>query len=232
LRFHFNSHRDGESVIPHKIRILLADDHAVLRQGLRLLLDAQPDMEVIAEVEDGQSAVQTALRLRPEIVVLDVSMPRLNGLQATKQLKQELPQMKVLALTRHSDNSYLQQLLHAGANGYVLKQSNAEELVRALRVVFAGGTYLDPAVAAKVVAGYTGKLSNWSIERIGTLTEREREVLRLIAHGYSNKEIAGRFELSVKTVEAHKANAMRKLELHSRIDIVRYAILCGWLQET
>jgi len=216
----------------NKLRIFLADDHAMIREGLKMLINSQSDMEVIGEANNGKAAVQQISQLQPDVAVLDISMPEMSGLQATEEIKKTLPRLKILTLTRHNDAGHLQQLLRAGAAGYILKQSAADELIRAIRAVVAGGTYLDPAVAAKVVAGYTGKLSNWSVERIGTLTEREREVLRLIAHGYSNKEIAGRFELSVKTVEAHKANAMRKLELHSRIDIVRYAILCGWLQET
>jgi two-component system, NarL family, response regulator NreC len=216
----------------NKLRIFLADDHLMIREGLKLMINSQPDMQVVGEAGDGRSAVNQAIELKPDVAVLDISMPQLNGLQATEALKQALPRLKVLILTRHTDAGHLQQLLHAGAAGYILKQSAADELIRALRAVIAGGTYLDPAVAAKAVSGMTGRLSKRSAEKGDALTERELEVLRLIAWGYSNKEIAARFDLSVKTVEAHKANAMSKLELRSRIDIVRYAILRGWMLDT
>jgi two-component system response regulator NreC len=214
-----------------KIRILLADDHAILRHGLRMVINAQADMEVVGEVGDGQSAVQRALELQPDIVVLDVSMPNLNGQQAARQLKQALPQTKLVALTRHNDNSFVQQLLQAGVSGYILKQSEAGELLRAIRVTVRGGTYLDPAVAGKVVDSLVGRASKQNLKKAGLLSERETEVLQMIAQGYANKEIAERFQLSVKTIEAHKANAMMKLELQSRVDIVRYARLRGWLQD-
>lgn len=216
----------------NKLRIFLADDHTMIREGLRVLINSQSDMEVVGETSNGKLAVQQIPPLQPDVAVLDISMPELSGLQATEALKKTLPRLKIIALTRHADIGHLQQLLHAGAAGYILKQSAAEELIRAIRSVVAGGTYLDPAVAGKAISGLTGKLSKRSLEKGATLTEREAEVLRLIAWGYSNKEIANRFNLSVKTIEAHKANAMSKLELRSRIDIVRYAISRGWLLET
>lgn len=213
----------------NKLRILLADNHVMLRQGLKLVINAQPDLKVIGAAGDGQAALQLALELQPDIVVMDVSMPVLNGSEATRRLKKALPQIKVLALSRHTDASYLQQLLRAGTDGYLLKRSDAEEVLHAIRAVIAGGPYLDQAIAGKLITNRSGRLSQRSLEKAGTLTEREAEVLRLIALGHSNKEIAARFELSVKTIEAHKANAMSKLELRSRVDIVRYATLCGWL---
>ena len=212
-----------------KLRILLADDHVVLRQGLRLLIEAQPDMEVAGEADDGRMAIQRAMETRPDVVVMDVSMPRMDGREATLELKRLLPQSKVLALTRYKEGGYLQLLLRAGAEGYVLKQNSAEELISAIRAVAVGGKYIDPAVAEKVVSGYVGRLTSRNTAS-GELSEREGEVLRLIARGYSNKEIAGRFELSVKTIEAHKANAMKKLSLRGRVDIIRYALLQGWLE--
>jgi len=163
--------------------------------------------------------------------VMDISMPDMNGLQATEKLKQLRPEIKILTLTRHTDVGFLQQLLGAGASGYILKQSASTELLRAIRTVASGGDYLDPAVAGKVMGGFARSRKKPRAESQGNLSEREREVLRLIALGYSNKEIAARLEISVKTVEVHKANAMRKLDMGSRIDIVRYAMLQGWLQD-
>ncbi len=216
----------------NKLRIFLADDHVMIRDGLKLLINSQSDMEVIGEANNGKAAVQQIPQLQPDVAVLDISMPELNGLLATEALKKTLPRLKIITLTRHADAGHLQQLLRAGAAGYILKQSAADELIRAIRAVVAGGTYLDPAVAGKAVSGLSGRLSKRSAEKGDTLSERETEVLRLIAWGYSNKEIAARFDLSVKTVEAHKANAMSKLELRSRIDIVRYALLRDWMRDT
>lgn len=216
----------------NKLRIFLADDHTMIREGLRVLINSQSDMEVVGDASNGKLAVQQIPHLQPDVAVLDISMPEMSGLQATEVLKKTLPRLKIIALTRHVDAGHLQQLLRAGAAGYILKQSAADELIRAIRAVVAGGTYLDPAVAGKAVSGLTGRLSKRSVEKGDTLSDRETEVLRLIAWGYSNKEIASRFNLSVKTIEAHKANAMSKLELRSRIDIVRYAILRGWMLDT
>jgi DNA-binding NarL/FixJ family response regulator len=217
-----------------KLRILLAEDHETVREGLRLIVNAQSDMEVVGEAGDGRSAVASAQELLPDIVVMDVSMPQLNGLKATEKLKQVCPQVKVLTLTRHTDYGYLQQLLRAGASGYVLKQSPPTELLHAIRAVAAGGKYLDPAVTDQVIGSYSERTAPLRVAAQGgrELSEREAEVLRLIAWGYSNKEIAARLDISVKTVEAHKANAMKRLNITSRIDIVRFALLQGWLQDT
>ena len=211
------------------LRILLADDHVTVRHGLKLLIDNQPDMTVIAEASDGATAVQQALDLRPNVVVMDISMPGMNGLVATRKLKQALPEMAVVTLTRHADDAYLQELLRAGVSGYVLKQSAPTELLQAIRAAAAGGQYLDSTLTARVTAGFLGRDGKGPAKPGATISERESEVLRLIASGYSNKEIAASLSLSVKTVEAHKANAMRKLGLTSRIDIVNYAVLQGWL---
>ncbi len=215
-----------------KLRIMLAEDHATVREGLRMIIGAQADMEVVGEAADGRAAIERAQELLPDIIVMDVSMPELNGLKATVKLKQCCPQVKVLALTRHTDDGYLQQLLRAGASGYVLKQSAATELIHAIRAVASGGKYLDPAVVGKVMGNYVGRSTALRGDTRGDLSDREAEVLRLIAWGHSNKELAARLEVSVKTVEAHKANAMKKLGISSRIDIVRYALLQGWLQDT
>jgi len=214
-----------------KLRILLAEDHQTVREGVKLLVNAQPDMEVVGEAGDGEIAIKEAERLNPDIIVMDVSMPNVNGLKATKKLRRQNPDIKILTLTRHTDDGYLQQLLGAGANGYVLKQSAPTELINAIRSVAQGNAYLDPSLTRKVMGGYVNRSTSLRGENKGDLTERESEVLRLISFGYSNKEIAVQLDLSVKTIEAHKTNAMRKLGISSRIDIVRYAILQDWLQD-
>jgi DNA-binding NarL/FixJ family response regulator len=212
-----------------RLRIILADDHVTVRHGLRLLIDSQADMTVIGEVSDGLAAMQNAIALKPDVIVMDISMPGMNGLAATRALKQKQPGIAIVTLTRHADDAYVQELLRAGVSGYVLKQSAPAELLQAIRAAAAGGQYLDPALTARVTARLIGR-ANKVTKPTATPTERESEVLRLIASGYSNKEIAGRLSLSVKTVEAHKANAMRKLGLSGRIDIVKYAVLQGWLE--
>ncbi|HKR58871.1 MAG TPA: response regulator transcription factor [Pyrinomonadaceae bacterium] len=216
----------------NRVRVLIAEDHDTVREGLRLILTAQSDIDVVGEAGDGRSAIEQAKKLEPDVVLMDVSMPQLNGLKATKELTACCPNIKVLTLTRHKDDGYLQQLLRAGAAGYVLKQSPSTELLHAIRAVAAGGRYLDPAIAGKVVGSYIAKKNNKGVSPLSEPSERESEVLRLIAWGYSNKEIATQLALSVKTVEVHKANGMRKLGMGSRIDLVRYAILQGWMQET
>jgi two-component system, NarL family, response regulator NreC len=214
-----------------KLRILLADDHETVREGLKVILNAQPDMTVVAEASDGGGALTQASELLPDVVVMDVSMPNVNGLKATEAITRTCPRVKVLALTRHADDGYLDQLLRAGASGYVLKQSRSGELLHAIRAVVAGGTYLDPAVAERVIGFRRPPQPLPSGEAGPGLSPREEEVLRLVAWGYSNKEIAGHLSLGVKTVETHKANAMHKLRLHSRIDVVRFAVLRGWLRD-
>ncbi len=214
-----------------KLRILLAEDHLTVREGVKLLVNAQPDMEVVGEAGDGEIAIQEAERLKPDIIVMDVSMPNLNGLKATKRLRRQNPDIKILTLTRHTDDGYLRQLIGAGANGYVLKQSAPTELITAIRTVAAGNSYLDPSLTRKVMGGYVNRSDSLRGENKGDLSERESEVLKLISFGYSNKEIGAQLDLSVKTIEAHKSNAMRKLGITSRIDIVRYAILQDWLQD-
>jgi two-component system response regulator NreC len=204
------------------IQVLLADDHETVRQGLKLLIDAQDDMEVVGEAGDGIRAVERVTALRPHVVVLDLSMPEMNGLTAARAIKQATPGVAIVALTRYADTAYVKELLAAGASAYVLKQSPSTELLRAIRAAAAGGDYLDPAVRP-ADRGITSNRPR--------ITEREAEVLRLMALGHSNKEIASALAISVKTVEVHKANAMRKLQLRGRIDIVKYAQLRGWLTE-
>lgn len=214
-----------------KLRVLIAEDHQTVREGVKLLVNSQADMEVIAETGDGEEAVNQAAALSPDLLLMDISMPQMNGLKATKRIRLNNPDLKILILTRHTDDGYLQQLLAAGANGYVLKQSAPNELINAIRTIAAGNAYLDPSLTRKVMGGYASRSTSLRGENKGNLSDRESEVLRLIAFGYSNKEIGEKLDLSVKTVEAHKANAMRKLGISSRIDIVKYAILQNWLQD-
>lgn len=216
----------------NKLAVFLADDHAVLREGLKALIDSQADMRCVGEASDGSAAVAGVCRLSPDVVVLDVSMPKLNGFEATEQIVKFCPESKVLPLTRHSEDAYVQRLLKAGASGYVLKQSSSDILLTGIRTVAAGKSFLDPAVTGTVVGVYVAKSAAKGAAQPNEPSMRENDVLRLIALGYSNKEIAAQMSLSVKTVEVHKANAMRKLNMKGRIDIVKYAVLQGWLEET
>ena len=214
-----------------KLRIVLADDHNVVREGLKALVNAQEDMEVVGEAADGRTACERALELGPDVVVMDVSMPELSGAMATAQLKQARPGIRVVALTVHEDKTYLKQLLEAGASGYVLKRAVADDLIRAIRTVAGGGTYLDPVVAGKVVGGFVHGPPTPGESRGHELSDREEEVLRLIARGHTNKDIAARLDISVKTVETYKTRSMEKLGLGSRAEIVKYAVGQGWLAE-
>ena len=214
------------------LRVFLADDHEMIREGLKKLIQEQADMEVVGEASSGREAWQQIRKLQPDIVVTDVSMPDMNGAQLTKRLNQEYPHIKVIALTGFEDQNYLRQLLQAGVSGYVLKRVAAKELIHAIRIVADGGFYLEPSMAGRVVGGYIGRRSNISINPAGDLSEREEEVLRRIALGYSNKEIAAQLDISVKTVETYKTRLMEKLDLHSRVDIVRYALQKGWLEKS
>jgi DNA-binding NarL/FixJ family response regulator len=214
------------------LRIFLADDHTVMREGLKSLVNAQADMDVIGEASNGRTALQQARELQPDVVVMDVSMPELNGIQVTERLKRVCQKIKVLVLTAHDESGYLRQLLQVGASGYVVKKAAAEELINAIRVVAAGGVYLDPTLAGQVVCGYVGNRRLKGASQGLALSERETEVLRLVAWGYTNKEIAAYLTISVKTVETHKANLMEKLDLKSRVEMVRYALHQGWLRES
>ena len=214
------------------LRILIADDHAILRQGLKLLIESQPDMQVVGEAADGKAALELAAEVTPDVVVMDISMPHMNGLTATRSLKQKQPHITVVALTRHEDDTYLQELLRAGASAYVLKQSAPTDLLKAIRAVAAGGIYLDPAMTSRVADGLLSGTTHVAPETNAKLSERESEVLRLVAVGHSNVEIAAQLAISVKTVEVHKANAMRKLGLTGRVDVIRYGVLQGWLYDT
>lgn len=211
------------------LNVVLAEDHSTVREGIKMLVNAQTDMRVVGEAGNGAAAIKTVREKKPDVVVMDISMPEMNGLKATKKLKAEFPKLKILTLTRHTDDSFLEQLIAAGASGYVLKQSAPAELINAIRTVGGGNSYLDPTLTNKVMGGFFKR--GLRGDRQNEMTGREAEVLRLIAWGFANKEIASRLGLSVKTVEAHKANAMRKMNMSGRIDIMRYAILQGWLED-
>lgn len=210
-----------------KIRVILADDHAILRAGLAMLINAQSDMIVVGEADDGVKAVQLARSQTPDVAVLDVSMPAMGGAEAAQRILSQCPQTRVLALTRHTDQGYLRKLLAAGATGYVLKQSAADTLIGAIRVVAEGGTYVEPTLAGRIVDRALGRMSQGQ----DSLSSREEDVLRAIAWGRSNKEIAAELGLSIKTVESYKATAKQKLQLRSRTEILRYALGRGWLGE-
>lgn len=214
-----------------KLGIFLADDHMVVREGLKSLVNAQPDMHVVGEAAGGGEACRAACELTPDVLVMDVSMPDMSGAEATERLRRECPQVKVLALTVFEDKSYLRQMLDAGAAGYVLKRAVTDELVRAIRTVAAGGSYVDPTLAASLVSSYFNQITSGGRAAAGELSERESQVLRLIAWGYSNKEIGWKLNISAKTVDTYKLRLMEKLSLRSRTDIVRYALSKGMLQE-
>ena len=210
------------------IRILLADDHAVVRSGLRMLLEAQPDFEIVGEAETGTEAVAMVDELHPDAVLMDIQMPDLNGIEATKIIKEKSPETAVLALTMHEDDHYFFEMLHAGASGYVLKRAAPDEVVQAIRTVCRGEVFLHPTMAKRLVTDYINRADkNESEKAYSNLTPREQEVLTLIAEGYSNAEIANDLYISIKTVDRHRENIMRKLNMHSRIDLVKYAIRTG-----
>src|SRR5262245_61542606 len=213
------------------IRVLLVEDHETVREGLRLLLDSQSDMEVVAEASDGRAAVEFNERLRPQVIVMDLSMPQMNGLQATQAIKRSHPETAIVALTRHDDAAFVDELKKAGASAYVLKQSASRELLDAVRVAAIGGTYLDTQLRARDTRAVSDDPGGRAGRRPPSVSEREKQVLRMMAVGHSNKEVAEVLGITIKTVEVHKANAMRKLKLRGRIDVVRFAILHGWLQE-
>jgi DNA-binding NarL/FixJ family response regulator len=206
-----------------KTRILLADDHSVVRSGFRALLSAQPDLEVIGEAADGLDAVEKAIALQPDIVVMDVTMPNLNGIEATRRVTQEASRVRVLALSMHKDAVYVREILRAGARGYLLKDSGEHDLISAVRALAKGEGFISPAVSDAVLSDYRKHVT----DPIDLLTSREREVLQRIAEGQTNKEIAAGLKLSVYTVEAHRGRIMEKLNLHSTGELVRFALRNG-----
>lgn len=212
-----------------KLRILLAEDHRILREGLKRLIDEQPNMEVVGEADDGIAAWQKTSELQPDIVLMDVSMPRLNGADATTKIREICPQVKIIALTAYRASAYLNQLMKAGASGYVLKQAAFNELVDAILTVARGDIYIDRS-SQELMRNSTAGSTICKGEAQGRpLSEREVQVMSLVASGYTNKEIANQLAISVKTVETHKANSMEKLDLRSRAEVVDYARFRGWI---
>ncbi|HOO89621.1 MAG TPA: response regulator transcription factor [Syntrophales bacterium] len=209
------------------IKIILADDHKIVRDGLRTLIEKETGMEVVAEAEDGRSAVKMAKKLLPHIVIMDITMPDLNGIDATRAIFEETSGVKVIALSMHSDRRFVSGMLEAGASAYLLKDSAFEELATAIRAVVANQIYLSPKIADIVVRRFVSKSASTERSAFTELTKREREVLQLLAEGVSTKEIAGHLNLSIKTVETHRANIMSKLDIHTISELVKYAIREG-----
>lgn len=216
-----------------KIRVLLADDHAIMREGLRMLLSAQADIDVVGEAADGNEAVEMTARLKPDIVLMDLDMPGVDGLKATLQIKQKHPEVQVLALTVHDSDDYFFQVLAAGASGYVLKGAGSSELIAALKAVRQGDVYLLPSLTKRLVKDYLRRVRSGEESRsFGRLTDREQQVLRLVAAGYTNQEIAAELTISPSTVQTHCANIMEKLGLHSRAALMHYAYRRGLISPT
>lgn len=214
-----------------KLRIVLADDHQLLREGVGLLINSQPDMEVVGEASNGAEALLCARNLLPDVLLMDLTMPGLNGLQATSLIKTEIPAIKILALTAHEDETYLRQLINAKASGYLLKRSASNELIQAIRAVAAGELYFDRALAGKALTAHLPVSVAKHGARQIELSDREREVLIMVAWGYSNKEISAKLAVSVRTVETYRSRIGEKLGLHSRTELVRFALREGWLSE-
>jgi len=207
------------------IKILLADDHALVRQGFRLILSAQPDMQIVGEAGNGREAVELAEKLQPDVVIMDVAMPELNGIEATRRIATVAPRARVLALSMHKDSVYVREILRSGARGYLLKDSVDADLLAAVRSIAKGEGYLSPAVSDAVLTDYRRHVT----DPIDLLTTREREVLQMIAEGKTNKEIASVLNLSVYTIEAHRGRVMEKLNLHSTGELVRFALRSGMI---
>ncbi len=214
-----------------KIKVMLVDDHAIFRAGLKMLLQAQSDIEIVGEVEEGGAAVAKAREWQPDIVLMDISLPDIDGFAATRQIKHAMPNIAILALTMHESDEYFFKMLEAGASGYVPKKAAPTDLVTAIRTVHAGGVFLYPSVAKALVHDFLGRAeAGGERESYDGLTDREQEVLKLIADGLSNQEIGDKLTISVKTVERHRANIMAKLNLHSRTELVKYAIRKGLIE--
>ena len=218
----------GVEAAAERLRVFVVDDHRIVRDGLRMLLEAQGDMEVVGEAADGVAAVEQAASTRPDVVVMDISLPRLGGIEATERLKASMPDVKVVALTAHEEHSYVQLLMKAGASGYLLKRAAGEELVHAIRTVANGDIYLEPTMAARVAAE-DPEAPSFTPAR---LSDREVQVLRMIAEGHAMREVATALKVSARTLETYRARAMGKLGFKTRAEIVRYALQRGWLTNT
>ena len=214
-----------------RIKVVVADDHAIVREGVRMILAREQDIEVVGEAGDGQQALDLVASLRPQVVIMDISMPGMGGIEATQRVRTKHPEVQVLALTMHEDETYVFQLLRAGAAGYVLKRAAAQDLVQAVRAAAKGEAFLYPSIARKVVEDYLRRVETGEErERYDGLTTREKEILTLIAQGLSNQQIAEKLYISIKTVQTHRAHILEKLGLHDRTELVRYAIRKGLIQ--
>jgi two-component system, NarL family, response regulator NreC len=211
-----------------KTRIMIADDHALMREGIIAFLKFHDDVEIVGEAANGLEAIEKAEKLRPDVILMDISMPELGGIEATVEIKKRMPDTKILILTQYSDKEYVSRLLKAGVSGYILKQAVGTDLISAIRAVAKGESYLYSSIASKVISGYLDKSSEISVEDpYEKLTDREKQVLKLIAEGLSHKEVAGRLDISTKTVIAHQTNISEKLDLHSRAALIKFAITKG-----
>lgn len=215
-----------------KHTILLADDHSILRAGLRSILNSNSNLDVIAEVDNGIDAIKSAIAIKPDLLLTDISMPKTNGTEAIRELKKRLPELKCLILTMHNSEKYIRMALDAGANGYILKDDSHEELLTAINTVLNGKTYLSPSICDNIVSGYLGACKNKKmLTTLDALTKREREIIKLIAEGNRNKDIAGYLCISIKTVEKHRSNLMKKLNIHSISSLTNYAINNGIIEK-
>jgi len=212
-----------------KIRVLLADDHTVVRQGLRRILETDSEVEIVGEVGDGRAALNAVRDLKPTVALLDISLPSLNGIEVTRQIAKDVPETSVLILSMHDDDAYIRQSLKAGAMGYLLKDADDQDLLKAVTAVSAGGSYFSPRVSKVLRDGYLNELGE-RIDDLAALSDREREVLQLIAEGKSNKEVAQILNLAVSTAESHRKHVMEKLDLHNTAEIVRFAVRKGIIQ--
>jgi DNA-binding NarL/FixJ family response regulator len=209
------------------IRVLIADDHAIVREGVRALLTLSDDMTVVGEAANGREAIELARRLSPDVILMDIAMPGLGGLEATIEIRKENPQARILVLTQYEDREYIRRFLKAGVSGYVLKKAAGAELTSAIRAVHRGGLVLDPEVAREAMREQTGSAGPGGGDPYDTLTDREKQVLKLVAEGHSNKDVAELLDISVKTAMSHREHIMQKLDLHSRTDLIRFAIQQG-----
>jgi two-component system response regulator NreC len=214
------------------IRVLVVDDHEIVRAGMRLMLEEEPDVDILGEALNGKEAIDMCRELKPDVVIMDITMPDMNGIEATRHIKQEMPEVAVLAMTIHEDPDYFFEMLQAGASGYVPKRVASDDLLRAIHIVAEGNVFLEPTVATSLVSDYLERVNSGREERdrFDGLTDREQQVLTLIAEDYTNQAIANKLGISVKTVERHRENVMRKLELHSRTALVKYAIRKGLIE--
>jgi two-component system response regulator NreC len=210
-----------------RIKVLVVDDHEVVREGIRMVLDTDPELEVVGVASSGEEAIEKVRELKPGVVVMDIGMPGLSGFEATRRIRQSNPDVQILALTVHDSEAYVFQMLQAGATGYVVKRAPAEEVITAVKRAFRGESVLHPSVAKLLIRDYLSRVERGEEASYDTLSDREREILKLIAEGKTNKEIAELLFLSVKTVQAHRANLMRKLGMHDRTELVKYAIRKG-----